>query len=246
MRPPGPDATSGDDDQDDGVTAAAVKNSAAYQRLHDGSDPDGVKQAAKTADNATSATTPAKGTSGDDDTSTGNSSSCAGCDKCSFSPTTPVLLADGKTKPIAELVVGDKVESANPSTGKEEGGRTVQHIWINHDTDLLDVTVNIGHGRTAVLHTTSNHPFWDNTTPQMGRRWKAQARRPAQRHWKPTPHRHRHEGQARGRQQMEPHRPAASHVLCTRWHHADPGSQLQCGSGAEIRGDLLMGELPEI
>jgi RHS repeat-associated protein len=84
--------------------------------------------------------------------------------KCSFAPTTPVLLADGKTKPIGKLKVGDKVESANPNTGKEEGARTVQHIWINHDTDLLDVTVSTGHGHTAVLHTTSNHPFWDDTT----------------------------------------------------------------------------------
>jgi RHS repeat-associated protein len=84
--------------------------------------------------------------------------------KCSFSPDTPVLLADGKTKPIGEIRDGDKVESADPSTGKEEGGRTVQHIWINHDTDLLDVVVSTGHGHTATIHTTANHPFWDNTT----------------------------------------------------------------------------------
>ena len=84
--------------------------------------------------------------------------------KCSFAPSTPVLLADGKTKSIASLKVGDKVESANPNTGKEEGGRAVQHIWINHDTDLLDVTVSTGHGHTAVIHTTANHPFWDETT----------------------------------------------------------------------------------
>ncbi len=83
--------------------------------------------------------------------------------KCSFSPDTPVLLASGKSEPIGKLKVGDKVESANPNTSKEEGGRTVQHIWINHDTDLLDVTVSTGHGHTAVIHTTANHPFWDNT-----------------------------------------------------------------------------------
>ncbi|MFC1429406.1 polymorphic toxin-type HINT domain-containing protein [Streptacidiphilus sp. N1-3] len=84
--------------------------------------------------------------------------------KCSFDPTTPVLLADGKTKPIGKLKVGDKVESANPDTGKDEGGRTVQHVWINHDKDLLDVTVTTGGGKTSVIHTTANHPFWDETT----------------------------------------------------------------------------------
>jgi len=95
---------------------------------------------------------------------TASSTSTSTTSKCSFSPDTPVLLADGKTEPIGKIKDGDKVESANPNTGKKEGGRTVQHVWINHDTDLLDVTISTGHGHTAVIHTTSNHPFWDQTT----------------------------------------------------------------------------------
>ncbi|MHA6757901.1 polymorphic toxin-type HINT domain-containing protein [Streptacidiphilus sp. PAMC 29251] len=83
---------------------------------------------------------------------------------CSFAPTTPVLLANGKAKPIGDLKVGDQVEAADPNTGKDEGGRTVQHVWINHDNDLLDVTVTTGSGRTSIIHTTANHPFWDDTT----------------------------------------------------------------------------------
>lgn len=82
---------------------------------------------------------------------------------CSFSPDTPVLLADGTTKPIEEVKPGDKVEAADPVTGKNEGGREVQHQWINHDTDLLDVTVQGVDGKPATLHTTANHPFWDDT-----------------------------------------------------------------------------------
>ncbi|WP_233444713.1 polymorphic toxin-type HINT domain-containing protein [Streptacidiphilus albus] len=104
---------------------------------------------------------PSTGTSSTDGSGSGDGASGAAC---SFAPTTPVLLASGKTEPIGSLKVGDKVESADPNTGKEEGGRTVQHVWINHDTDLLDVTVSIGHGHTAVIHTTANHPFWDDTT----------------------------------------------------------------------------------
>ncbi|MFC1429148.1 polymorphic toxin-type HINT domain-containing protein [Streptacidiphilus sp. N1-3] len=84
--------------------------------------------------------------------------------KCSFSPDTAVLMANGSTLPIRKLKVGDQVEAANPETGKEEGGRTVQHVWINHDKDLLDVTVTAGGGKTSVIHTTANHPFWDDTT----------------------------------------------------------------------------------
>ncbi|WP_265736758.1 polymorphic toxin-type HINT domain-containing protein, partial [Peterkaempfera griseoplana] len=82
---------------------------------------------------------------------------------CSFAPNTPVLLANGKTKPIKKIKLGDRVESADPSDGSDRGGRSVDGVWINHDTELLDVTVTTGHGRTAVLHTTANHPFWDDT-----------------------------------------------------------------------------------
>ncbi|UXY22965.1 ricin-type beta-trefoil lectin domain protein [Streptomyces cynarae] len=83
---------------------------------------------------------------------------------CSFSPSTRVLLAQGKTKAIAAVKPGDKVEAGDPTTGKRRGPRTVQHVWINHDHDLLDVTIRTKDGHTATLHTTANHPFWDDTT----------------------------------------------------------------------------------
>ncbi|SNX62823.1 RHS repeat-associated protein [Streptomyces sp. TLI_55] len=85
-------------------------------------------------------------------------------EKCSFSPDTPVLMPKGKTKPIGKLKVGDKVEAADPKTGKHRGARTVKHVWINHDHDLLDLTIRTEHGGTATVHTTANHPFWDDTT----------------------------------------------------------------------------------
>lgn len=83
---------------------------------------------------------------------------------CSFAPATPVLLAHGKTKPIGDIKAGDKVEAADPKTGKHQGARTVQHVWINHDHDLLDLTIRSKNGHTATLHTTANHPFWDDAT----------------------------------------------------------------------------------
>ena len=72
-------------------------------------------------------------------------------------------MAHGKTKPIGEVKVGDKVQSANPKTGKRQGDRTVERVWINHDHDLLDLTIRTKGGHTATLHTTANHPFWDDT-----------------------------------------------------------------------------------
>ncbi|MGW0631039.1 golvesin C-terminal-like domain-containing protein [Streptomyces sp. NPDC002758] len=83
---------------------------------------------------------------------------------CSFAPSTPVLMEHGKTKPIGQLKPGDKVESADPETGKDKGARTVLATLVNHDTDLVDVTLDTGHGHTATLHTTSKHPFYDKTT----------------------------------------------------------------------------------
>ncbi|WP_317880396.1 polymorphic toxin-type HINT domain-containing protein [Streptomyces sp. W16] len=82
---------------------------------------------------------------------------------CSFSPETPVLMDGGKTKPIGKIKTGDRVQAADPKTGKHQGARTVQHVWINHDNDLLDVTIRSEDGHTATLHTTANHPFWDDT-----------------------------------------------------------------------------------
>ncbi|MFF5755969.1 polymorphic toxin-type HINT domain-containing protein [Streptomyces longwoodensis] len=84
--------------------------------------------------------------------------------RCSFSPDTPVLMAGGKTKAIGKIKIGDKVESADERTGKHAGSRAVQHVWINHDHDLLDVTIRTKDGRSATIHTTANHPFWDDTT----------------------------------------------------------------------------------
>jgi len=129
---------------------------------HRGTEPDSVAATQQTEAKAAAPSEPATGASGS--TTIDSTADIPTNPKCSFAPATPVLLADGKTKAIGKLKVGDKVEAADPTTGKEVGARTVQHVWINHDTDLLDLTVSTGHGHTAVIHTTSNHPFWDNTT----------------------------------------------------------------------------------
>jgi RHS repeat-associated protein len=87
-----------------------------------------------------------------------------GAGPCSFAPDTPVLMGDGKAKPIGKIKAGDKVQAADPKTGKHQGSRKVEHVWINHDHDLLDLTIRTQDGHTATLHTTANHPFWDDTT----------------------------------------------------------------------------------
>ncbi|MFI8073964.1 ricin-type beta-trefoil lectin domain protein [Streptomyces sp. NPDC086033] len=127
-------------------------------------DSAGTNAAApKKADSQGEAAASSKAAAAPDRPSTGNSGTTARS-QCSFSPETPVLMAGGKTKVIGKIKTGDKVEAADPETGKHHGARTVQHIWINHDQDLLDVTVRGKDDHTATLHTTANHPFWDDTT----------------------------------------------------------------------------------
>ncbi|MBD0734394.1 polymorphic toxin-type HINT domain-containing protein [Streptomyces sp. CBMA29] len=87
----------------------------------------------------------------------------AGC-KLSFSPATPVLLDSGKSKPISDIAVGDKVKTADPDSGKNDGSHGVTATWVNHDDDLVDLTVHAPGAKPATIHTTSKHPFWDDTT----------------------------------------------------------------------------------
>ncbi|MEV4562074.1 polymorphic toxin-type HINT domain-containing protein, partial [Kitasatospora sp. NPDC049285] len=82
---------------------------------------------------------------------------------CSFSPDTPVLLDDGETKPIGDIAIGDHVEAGDPTTGEHVGSREVTALHVNHDDDLIDLTVSTPDGRSVVVHTTARHPFWDDT-----------------------------------------------------------------------------------
>ncbi|WTI72489.1 polymorphic toxin-type HINT domain-containing protein [Streptomyces sp. NBC_00728] len=82
---------------------------------------------------------------------------------CSFAASTLVLLAHGKTKAIKKVRPGDKVEAGDARTGKHVGARTVTATFVNDDRDLIDLAVRGRDGKTVVLHTTSKHPFWDDT-----------------------------------------------------------------------------------
>ncbi|MGH8572632.1 MAG: polymorphic toxin-type HINT domain-containing protein, partial [Gammaproteobacteria bacterium] len=76
---------------------------------------------------------------------------------CSFTGDTEVLMADGSTKPIAEINVGDEVLAADPETG-ERGPRTVTAVLVHQDT-VLDLLTDDG----ATVTTTEDHPFYNTT-----------------------------------------------------------------------------------
>ncbi|MEU9130709.1 polymorphic toxin-type HINT domain-containing protein [Kitasatospora sp. NPDC048540] len=83
---------------------------------------------------------------------------------CSFTPDTPVLMADGSAKPIGDLSVGDQVEAADQHDVGTQGAQPVTAKLVHSDEDLIDVTVKDVAGTDVTLHTTARHPFWDETT----------------------------------------------------------------------------------
>jgi RHS repeat-associated protein len=83
---------------------------------------------------------------------------------CSFAAGTLVLMADGQTKPIDKLHIGDSVKSTDPTTTDAVVNRPVTALHDDLDTDMADVTIIDAAGKIAVIHTTQNHPFWDATT----------------------------------------------------------------------------------
>ena len=85
----------------------------------------------------------------------GGATPCAAAKTACFTAGTPVLLADGTSKPIEDIAVGDKVTAYNPDTGKTET-RDVVRTFVHHDVPTYDVTLDTGEKVT----TTSEHPFW--------------------------------------------------------------------------------------
>ncbi len=79
----------------------------------------------------------------------------------SFTGRTKVLRPNGSKTAIAKLKAGDKVRTYDPKTGKSHA-RMVAAVWVNHDTDLLDLKIHAG-GHTSTLHTTASHPFYSLT-----------------------------------------------------------------------------------
>lgn len=78
----------------------------------------------------------------------------------SFDPRTRVLMADGSTRPIEDVNVGDKVIATDPKMGKSEPKRVTQ-LHRNTDKDLTDLTVRDQDGKTSKVKTTWHHPFWN-------------------------------------------------------------------------------------
>jgi RHS repeat-associated protein len=85
------------------------------------------------------------------------------CKRSSFDPATPILMADGTTKAIKDVKIGDKVLATNPVTGTTRPEPVTDIITSSGNKDMIRVTVKTAAGTGAVL-ATDEHPFWNATT----------------------------------------------------------------------------------
>ncbi|WP_433307539.1 DNRLRE domain-containing protein [Actinoplanes sp. CA-030573] len=92
-----------------------------------------------------------------EDASAGRLTSTIGrdCVSNSFAPGTRVLMADGSTKPIEDVKVGDKVKAAAPEKNSTDAEPVTRTIAGTGGRDLVDVTTDAGH-----ITATAGHPFW--------------------------------------------------------------------------------------
>jgi RHS repeat-associated protein len=85
-----------------------------------------------------------------------------GC-KNSFTPGTEVLLADGTSKPIEEIEVGEEVLATDPETGETRAQAVTAEIKGEGLKNLVEITVaedNDGENQAKPITATERHPFW--------------------------------------------------------------------------------------
>jgi len=90
------------------------------------------------------------------ETLTKNASKCLN----SFASGTPVLLANGLTKPIQLVSVGDTVWATDPATGRSEAEPVIGTITGSGLKHLVDVRIRTGRHETSNLTATEQHRFW--------------------------------------------------------------------------------------
>ncbi|WP_158578884.1 RHS repeat-associated core domain-containing protein [Spongiactinospora rosea] len=81
----------------------------------------------------------------------------------SFVPGTPVLMADGSTKPIEDVKVGDYVLATDPEAGYSTARPVTTAITGDGVKNLVEITIDIDGTRSNAIDkitATDEHPFW--------------------------------------------------------------------------------------
>lgn len=80
----------------------------------------------------------------------------------SFVPGTPVLLADGTTRPIERVTLGTRVRATDPTTGRTAAEPVLAQITGSGTKQLHQITVTDDR-HTGTVTATADHPFWAPT-----------------------------------------------------------------------------------
>ncbi|MFB7784062.1 ricin-type beta-trefoil lectin domain protein [Streptomyces vinaceus] len=80
----------------------------------------------------------------------------------SFTAQTDVLLADGSSKRIADLEVGDQVLATDPGTNETSPQPVTATIHSNEDKTYVDLSIETDEGPHTIT-TTDHHPFWSES-----------------------------------------------------------------------------------
>lgn len=78
----------------------------------------------------------------------------------SFPAGTPVLMADGTSRPIEHVRVGDSVTATDPETGATSTQHVENTIYTPDDRDFTEFTIAAPNGSTSAITSTSHHPYW--------------------------------------------------------------------------------------
>ncbi|MGA5145680.1 polymorphic toxin-type HINT domain-containing protein, partial [Streptomyces griseoincarnatus] len=109
------------------------------------------------------------GSSGSGDSGKADGGGGESCDVGnSFVPGTKVLTADGSSKPIEEVEVGDKVVATDPETGETRIETVTAEIKGKGLKHLVKVVIDTDGDKgeaTAEVTATDGHPFW---VPELG------------------------------------------------------------------------------
>ncbi|UQX03669.1 ricin-type beta-trefoil lectin domain protein [Streptomyces sp. RerS4] len=90
----------------------------------------------------------------------GKTAKGSGCN--SFIAGTEVLLADGTSKPIEEVVAGDEITATDPETGETSTKTVTATIFTEDDKRYVDVSIQTNDGIRTIT-TTDHHPFWSES-----------------------------------------------------------------------------------
>ncbi|MFB7468246.1 polymorphic toxin-type HINT domain-containing protein [Streptomyces sp. NPDC056224] len=151
--------------EDEAADAAAKAAKSGETKAESASDSAGTEtKAAKAEDDVES-----QG-SGSDAKSDSSPSSCKASVKTNSFPTgTKVQMADGSTKAIQDIKVGDTVMATDPQTGETRPKQVTATITTPDDKEFTDLTLTDDaspRGPPVAITSTSHHPYWSETRRQ--------------------------------------------------------------------------------